>query len=410
MIVGWKRAEDGLAAAGKPCGFRRARNSNASNQRKSPRMTVLITGGAGFIGGHTVLALLDRGEVPVVLDDLSTGTRAAVPPGVRLYVGDVADAKLVSRLIRQHSVDAVLHFAAKIVVPDSVADPLGYYMANTLKTHALLQATVRAGVNHFIFSSTAAVYGNPDIVPVPETADPRPLSPYGRSKLMSEQMLADAGSSYGLHYVALRYFNVAGADPAGRHGQSTPGATHLIKVALETALGRRPHLNVYGSDYPTPDGTCVRDYVHVSDLARAHLAALDYLRSGGASRVLNCGYGQGYSVREVIHAVKMVAGTEFEVRHAARRAGDPASVVANSDHLIKLGWKPELNDLPAMIEHAYRWEKSLAERPSPRRLRRHSYGEEAPSPGWPNKDPAVRPYSAEPWVAQLVRDAPKASA
>jgi UDP-glucose 4-epimerase len=343
-------------------------------------MTVLVTGGAGFIGGHMVLALLDRGETPVVLDDLSTGTRAAVPPGVPLHVGDVGDVKLVSRLIREHHINAILHFAAKIVVPDSVVDPLGYYMANTLKTHALLQAAVRTGVKHFIFSSTAAVYGNPEIVPVAESADPRPLSPYGRSKLMSEQMLADAGASYGLRYVALRYFNVAGADPACRHGQSTPGATHLIKVALETALGRRPHMSIYGHDYPTPDGTCVRDYIHVSDLARAHLTALDYLRGDGVSRILNCGYGRGYSVREVVHAVRMVAGTEFEIRHAPRRAGDPASVVANSDDLVRLGWKPELNDLPTMIEHAYRWEKILATKAGPRRLhrlRRRGHAEEA---------------------------------
>ena len=340
-------------------------------------MTVLVTGGAGFIGGHTVLALLDRGETPVVLDDLSTGTREAIPPGVPFHVGDVADAKLVSRLIREHDISAILHFAAKIVVPDFVVDPLGYYMANTLKTHALLQAVVGAGVKHFIFSSTAAVYGNPEIVPVAESADPRPLSPYGRSKLMSEQMLADAGASYGLRYVALRYFNVAGADPAGRHGQSTPGATHLIKVALETALGRRSHMSIYGYDYPTPDGTCVRDYIHVSDLARAHLTALDYLRGDGTSRILNCGYGRGYSVREVVHAVRMVAGTEFEIRHAPRRAGDPASVVANSDHLVRLGWKPELNDLPTMIEHAYRWEQILAAKSTGRRLRGRSYAEEA---------------------------------
>jgi UDP-glucose 4-epimerase len=340
-------------------------------------MTVLVTGGAGYIGGHTVLALLDRGETPVVLDDLSTGTRAAVPPSVPFYVGDVGDAQLISRLVREHSIDAILHFAAKIVVPDSVVDPLGYYMANTLKTHALLQAAVRADVKHFIFSSTAAVYGNPDIVPVSESADPRPLSPYGRSKLMSEQMLADTGASYGLRYVALRYFNVAGADPACRHGQSTPGATHLIKVALETALGQRSHMSIYGYDYPTPDGTCVRDYIHVSDLARAHLTALDYLRGDGVSRILNCGYGRGYSVREVIHAVRMVSGAEFEIRHAPRRAGDPASVVANSDQLVKLGWKPELNDLPTMIEHAYRWEQILSAKLGPRRLRRQSYADEA---------------------------------
>lgn len=323
-------------------------------------MTVLVTGGAGFIGGHTVLALLDRGEVPVVLDDLSTGTRSAVPEEVDLRVGDVADAELVSRLIRDYRIDAILHFAARIVVPDSVADPLGYYMANTLKTHALLRSAVTAGVKHFIFSSSAAVYGNPDAVPVDETALPNPLSPYGRSKLMSEQMLADSGAAYGLRYVALRYFNVAGADPHGRLGQSTPGATHLIKVAIETALGHRSHMNIFGSDYATPDGTCVRDYVHVSDLARAHLSALDHLRQGGTSKILNCGYGRGYSVREVVHAVRMVAGTDFEVRYAPRRPGDPASVVADSKQFFRLGWKPQLTDLPTMIEHAYRWEEILA--------------------------------------------------
>jgi len=249
--------------------------------------------------------------------------------------------------------------AAKIVVPESVADPLDYYLCNTVKTHALLQAAVRANVRHFVFSSTAAVYGNPSFTPVTETAEPAPLSPYGRSKLMSERMLADAGEAYGLRYVTLRYFNVAGADPAGRHGQSTPGATHLIKVALETALRRRSYMSIYGSDYPTPDGTCVRDYVHVSDLARAHLAALDHLRDGGESRTLNCGYGRGYSVKEVVHAVRMVAGVDFEIRQAPRRAGDPASIVANSDCLMKLGWNPELNDLPKMIEHAHNWEKKL---------------------------------------------------
>jgi UDP-glucose 4-epimerase len=329
-------------------------------------MTVLVTGGAGFIGGHTVLALLDRGEVPLVLDDLSTGTRAAVPEMVRLYVGDVGDTDLVSRVLREHEVDAILHFAAQIVVPESVADPLGYYMTNTLKTHALLRAAVASGVRHFIFSSTAAVYGNPEVVPVDEAAIPMPLSPYGRSKLMSEQMLADAAAAHGLRYVALRYFNVAGADPCGRLGQSTPGATHLIKVAIETALGRRSHMSIFGSDYRTPDGTCVRDYVHVSDLARAHLAALDYLREGGTSRILNCGYGRGYSVREVVHAVRMVAGREFEVRYAPRRPGDPAVVVADSRQLAMLGWKPELNDLPTMIEHALRWEQSLASDRGPR--------------------------------------------
>jgi UDP-glucose 4-epimerase len=322
-------------------------------------MTILITGGAGFIGGHTVLAFLDRGEIPIVLDDLSTGNRAAVPSGVPFFAADVGDSELILRLIRDYRIDAILHFAAKIVVPESVADPLDYYLSNTVKTHTLLQAAVRGNVKHLVFSSSAAVYGNPSFTPVSEAADTAPLSPYGRSKLMSEYMLVDAGAAYDLRHVTLRYFNVAGADPAGRLGQSRPGATHLIKVALETALRRRSHMNIYGSDYPTPDGTCVRDYVHVSDLARAHLAALDHLRDGGGSRTLNCGYGRGYSVREVVHAVRMVAGVDFETRQAPRRAGDPASIVANSDQLMKLGWKPELNDLPTMIEHAHNWEKKL---------------------------------------------------
>ncbi|MBB4370465.1 UDP-glucose 4-epimerase [Bradyrhizobium sp. cir1] len=322
-------------------------------------MTLLITGGAGFIGGHTVLALLDRGEIPVVLDDLSTGCRAAVPSGVPFYAGDIGDHESILRIVQTHEIKSILHFAAKIVVPESIADPLSYYLTNTVKTHALLQAAVRGRVENFIFSSSAAVYGNPSATPVKETADTAPLSPYGRSKLMSEYMLADAGAAHGLRYVALRYFNVTGADPAGRLGQSTPGATHLIKVALETALRRRAYLNIYGSDYLTPDGTCVRDYVHVSDLARAHLVALDHLRRGGTSRTLNCGYGRGYSVREVVETVRRVAGVNFEIRQASRRAGDPASIVADANQLMKLGWKPRFDDLPIMVEHAYNWEKRL---------------------------------------------------
>lgn len=323
-------------------------------------MTVMVTGGAGFIGGHVVLALLDRGEVPVVLDDLSTGTRSAVPAGVPFHVGDVGDMKLTGRLVREYGIDAILHFAGKIVVPDSVLDPLGYYLANTLKTHALLDVAVQTGVRHFVFSSTAAVYGDPRILPVTETAETLPLSPYGKSKLMTEQMLADVGVAYGLRHVVLRYFNVVGADPYRRHGQSTPQATHLFKVALETALGRRPHLDIYGSSYPTPDGTCVRDYIHVADLARAHLAVLDHLRNGGASRIFNCGYGRGYSVAEVVKAVKAVTGTDFEVRRAPPRLGDPAEIVADSSELLRLGWEPELNDLPTMVEDAWLWERSLA--------------------------------------------------
>jgi UDP-glucose 4-epimerase len=323
-------------------------------------VTTLITGGAGFIGGHTVLAFLDRGEVPIVLDDLSTGRREAVPADVPFFVGDVGDSELVSRLVRNYGIDAIVHFAAKIIVPESVADPLKYYLNNTVKTHALLQTAVEENVKHFVFSSSAAIYGNPISIPVSETALPAPLSPYGMSKLMSEQMLRDTSAASKLRHVTLRYFNVAGADPAGRLGQSTPGATHLIKVAIETALRRRPYMSIYGSDYPTPDGTCIRDYVHVSDLARAHLVALDHLRNGGESRTLNCGYGLGYSVKEVVKAVRTVTGVDFETRRAPRRAGDPASVVANSDQLLSLGWKPELNDLLKMIEHACNWEKRPA--------------------------------------------------
>jgi UDP-glucose 4-epimerase len=322
-------------------------------------MTILVTGGAGYIGGHTVIALLDRREIPVILDDLSTGNRAAAPSNVPLIVGDAGDVELVTQIVREHRIDAILHFAAKIIVPESVADPLSYYLNNTVKTRALLEAAVRGNVRHFVFSSTAAVYGNPSFTPVSEEAIPSPLSPYGMSKLMSEHMLRDASAAYGLNYVILRYFNVAGADPNGRLGQSTPDATHLIKVAIETALGRRPHMSIYGDDYPTPDGTCVRDYVHVSDLAHAHLAALDYLRSGSGSRTLNCGYGRGYSVKEVVATVKSVAGVDFDVRHAPRRAGDPASIVANSDRLMRLGWQPKLNDLPAIVRHAYNWERKL---------------------------------------------------
>lgn len=321
-------------------------------------MTVLVTGGAGYIGGHAVLAFLDRGEIPVILDDLSTGSRNAIPSNAPFFIGDVGDTSLVLRILETHKIDAILHFAAKIVVPDSIADPLGYYLNNTVKTRALLEAAVKGKVKHFVFSSTAAIYGNPDKTSVTEETVPAPLSPYGTSKLMSELMIRDVSAAYDHRHVILRYFNVAGADPAGRHGQSTPNASHLIKVAMETALGRRPFMSIFGSDYPTPDGTCVRDYVHVSDLARAHLLALDQLRMDGVSRTLNCGYGRGYSVRAVIEAVKGVAGTDFEVRQAPRRAGDPASVVASNDQLMSLGWNPELDDLSVIVRHAFAWEES----------------------------------------------------
>ena len=322
-------------------------------------MTVLITGGAGYIGGHAVLGFLDRGEIPVVLDDLSTGSRSVVPTGVPFILGDVGDTSLVFHILETHKIDAILHFAAKIVVPESMADPLGYYLSNTVKTRALLEAAVKARVRHFVFSSTASVYGNPNKTVVDEDSVPAPLSPYGMSKLMSEVIIRDVSAAYDQSHVILRYFNVAGADPRGRHGQITANSTHLIKVATETALGQRPFLSIFGNDYPTPDGTCVRDYVHVSDLARAHLLALDQLRLDGVSRTLNCGYGRGYSVREVVETVKSVAGADFEVRHAPRRPGDAASIVACNDRLLGLGWRPEFDDISAIIRHALTWERHL---------------------------------------------------
>lgn len=326
-------------------------------------MAVLVTGGAGYIGSHMVLALLDAGhDSIVVLDDLSTGFDWALPPEVTLVIGDVADQALVARIIREHGVDALAHFAARIVVPDSVADPLGYYLANTVKTRALLETAVREGVKHVIFSSTAAVYGEPDVVPVPEDLLPAPINPYGRSKLMSEWMIADAARAHGFTYVILRYFNVAGADPRGRTGQSTPNATHLIKVATQAALGHRSHLDVYGTDYPTPDGSCLRDYIQVSDLAEAHRVALDHLRSGGESLTMNCGYGQGYSVLEVIEVVKRVSGRDFEVRLCPRRAGDPAQIVARADRIRGLGWTPRHADLDGIVAQALAWEDALTKR------------------------------------------------
>lgn len=324
-------------------------------------MTVLVTGGAGYIGAHMVLALVDAGEPVVVLDDLSTGVRGAVPEGVPLVVGDVADQALVARTVADHGVTELAHFAAKIVVPDSVADPLGYYEANTAKTRSLLQAAIRAGVSRVIFSSTAAVYGEPETSPVSETTQPSPINPYGRSKLMSEWMLADAAAAHPMRYVALRYFNVAGADPQGRAGQSTPAATHLIKVACQTALGKRPFLQVFGTDYPTPDGSCVRDYIQVGDLAQAHVLALAHLRAGGESLTLNCGYGRGYSVLEVIETVKRVSGVDFETRLTGRRPGDPAALVARADAIReKLGWRPANDDLEAIVRQALAWERGLA--------------------------------------------------
>lgn len=327
-------------------------------------MAVLVTGGAGYIGSHMVLALIDAGHDDiVVIDDLSTGFDWALPPEVTLVVGDVADQALVAKTIREHKIEALAHFAARIVVPDSVTDPLHYYLANTVKTRALIETAVREGVKHVIFSSTAAVYGEPETVPVPETLATNPINPYGRSKLMSEWMIADAAKAHGFSYVILRYFNVAGADPRGRSGQSTPNATHLIKVATQAALGQRPHLDVYGTDYPTPDGSCLRDYIQVSDLAEAHLVALNHLRGGGDSLTLNCGYGRGYSVLEVIEVVKRVSGRDFEVRLSPRRAGDPAQIVAGADRIRnELGWVPKHDDLDGIVRQALDWEDALVKR------------------------------------------------
>ncbi|WP_027172206.1 UDP-glucose 4-epimerase GalE [Methylobacterium sp. 10] len=327
-------------------------------------MTILVTGGAGYIGSHMVLALLDAGhEDVVVIDDLSTGFDWVLPPEVTLVVGDVADQALVKRVIAEHEVDVLAHFAAKIVVPESVSDPLGYYLANTVKTRALIEAAVAGGVKHVIFSSTAAIYGEPDIVPVPEDLVAAPINPYGRSKLMSEWMIADAAKAHGFSYVILRYFNVAGADPRGRSGQSASDATHLIKVATQAALGRRTHLDVFGTDYPTPDGSCLRDYIQVSDLADAHCVAIAHLRSGGASKTLNCGYGRGYSVLEVIEVVKRISGRDFEVRLAPRRPGDPAQIVAQADRIRdELGWRPRHDDLDGIVAQALAWEEALARR------------------------------------------------
>ena len=323
-------------------------------------MTVLVTGGAGYIGGHMVLGLLDAGEKIVVLDNLSTGYSWAVPEGVELIVGDFGDADLVGQVIATRGIDAIAHFAAKIVVPDSLADPLGYYLNNTSNARTLIECAVKGGVKHFIFSSTAAVYGDTASSPVTETTQLNPISPYGRSKLMTEWILEDAARAHDLRYVTLRYFNVAGADPRGRLGQTSKHATHLIKIGAQTALGRRPSMSIYGEDYPTRDGTCERDYIQVTDLADAHLDALRYLRNGGASTVCNCGYGHGATVKEVIDVVKKVSGVDFKVEIGPRRPGDPAVIVARAERARELlGWAPKRDNLEQIVAQALDWERRL---------------------------------------------------
>ena len=323
-------------------------------------MAILVTGGAGYIGSHMALELIDADETVVVLDNLSTGFRWAVPDRATLVVGDFGDEDLVTETLARYDIAEIIHFAAKIVVPESVSDPLGYYLNNTAKARSLLECAVDAGVKHFIFSSTAAVYGDPEQNPVMEEERLKPISPYGRSKLMVEWMLEDTAKATPLTYVALRYFNVAGADPQGRSGQSTPNATHLIKVAVQAALGQRRGMEVYGVDYATPDGSCLRDYIHVTDLARAHLDALRHLRGGGDSLVCNVGYQRGYSVLEVIDIVKKVSGVDFPVKIVGRRPGDPAAIVASNERIrTKLGWTPQHDNLEEIVRQALDWERRL---------------------------------------------------
>lgn len=326
-------------------------------------MSVLVTGGAGYIGSHMVLALVEAGESVVVIDNLSTGFSAFLPEGVPLFIGDAADENLVEGVIAAHEVESIIHFAGSVVVPESIRDPLLYYRNNTMTTRSLLNAAVKSGVDRFIFSSTAAVYGNPDQVPVGEHAPTRPLSPYGASKLMAEIMLHDVAAAHGMNHVVLRYFNVAGADPQARIGLATRGATHLLKIAVEAATGQRGKIDVFGTDYPTPDGSCIRDFIHVSDLAQAHRAALAYLRGGGTSATFNCGYGRGASVLEVIDSVKRVSRRDFPVEIAGRRAGDPASLVADVSRIRStLDWRPQFEDLDTIVSHALAWERLLAKR------------------------------------------------
>jgi UDP-glucose 4-epimerase len=328
------------------------------------RQGILVTGGAGYIGSHVVRQLGEAGERVVTLDNLSRGFRSAVTHG-ELVVGDTGDRTLVLDTLRRHEIDTVMHFAAFTIVPESVEQPLKYYGNNTCSTRALLESCVEAGVKHFVFSSTAAVYGMPPGGIAAEDSPTTPINPYGTSKLMSEWMLRDVSAASPLRHVVLRYFNVAGCDPGGRIGQSTPQATLLTKVAVEHVVGKRPHVSVFGTDYPTPDGTGVRDYIHVEDLASAHLRALDYLRTGGASTTLNCGYGHGYSVREVLRAVERVAGQPLVIREEPRRAGDPPVLISKADRIRSvLGWQPQHDDLEGIVRSALAWERKLLAQPA----------------------------------------------
>ncbi len=324
-------------------------------------MTILVTGGAGYIGSHTVHALVDSGQDVVVIDNLSTGVSSFVPEGVPLFIGDVADENLVEEVITAHGVKSIMHFAGSVVVPDSMRDPLGYYRNNTTTTRNLLSAAVRCKVQHFIFSSTAAVYGNPDKVPVAEDARTRPLSPYGSSKLMTEIMLHDVAAAYGMRYAVLRYFNVAGADPKGRVGLPSVGNAHLLRTAVEAAIGLRSKVDVYGTDYPTRDGSCIRDFIHVSDLAEAHRAALAYLNDNGLSTTLNCGYGRGYTVLEVIETVRRVSGRNFAIQYADRRPGDIMTMVADTTRIQStLDWTPRYDQVETIAAHSLAWAEKQA--------------------------------------------------
>lgn len=328
------------------------------------KLTILVTGGAGYIGSHAVLALLDSGHRPVVIDNLVTGFRWAVADGVTFYEGDIADSQLVSRIIKQEGVDAVMHFAGSVVVPESVENPLKYYHNNTAKTRSLLESVIDNGVKHMIFSSTAATYGIPQTSPVREDMPTVPINPYGTSKLMTEMMLRDVAAAHDFNYCALRYFNVAGADPEGRSGQSTVGATHLIKIAVEAALGKRASVSVFGTDYATEDGTGVRDYIHVADLAAAHVIALEALVADPAtSHTLNCGYGHGYSVMQVLDAVDRVTNNKLVRNMEGRRAGDPDALISDNRAIIaRFGWQPKYDDLDTIVKHALAWERKLGER------------------------------------------------